>query len=148
MMVLRIVETIFQVMVVCGTNKKLQKILHKKMPRCKKKLVVFGHVDNVDELMEIACIVITKPGGLTTSEALAKDLPMIIVNPIPGQELKNTEFLSQQGVAVKAEDREDIAALVHELLLNSTKLNEMSRKASELKKPHAAMDIAELVLGL
>ncbi len=141
-------EVFFQIAVVCGTNKKLQKILHRRMPRYKKRLIVFGHVENVDELMDLASIVITKPGGLTTSEALAKDLPMIIVHPIPGQEEKNTDFLSQQGVAVRAEDSEDIATLVQELLLNSTKLDEMRRRASELKKPNAAMDIAKLVLDM
>ena len=142
------IEIPFQLAVICGTNKRLEKILRKRMPRYKKKLVVFGHVANVDELMEISNIVITKPGGLTTAEALSKDLPMIIVHPIPGQEAKNTEFLLQQGVAVRAEDNEDIATLVKELLLNATKLNEMRIRASELKKPNAAMDIARLVLSM
>jgi len=72
---------------------------------------------------------------------------MIIVRPIPGQEAKNTEFLLQQGVAVKAEDSEDIVALVKELLLNNTKLDQMRKKASELKRPNAARDIAKLVLN-
>ncbi len=138
----------FQLAVVCGTNKKLERTLSRKVARYRKKLLVFGHVDNVDELMEISGIAITKPGGLTTAEALSKDLPMVIVHPIPGQEAKNTEFLLQQGVAVKAEDSEDIAALVQELLLNTTKLDEMRKRSSELKKPNAAMDIARLVLGM
>lgn len=142
------IEIPFQMVVVCGINRRLEKILRKRVSRCKKKLIVFGHVDNVDELMEVSSIVVTKPGGLTTAEALAKDLPMIIVHPIPGQEAKNAEFLLQQGVAVKAEDREDIAALVQELLLSNTKLNEMRKRASELKKPNAAMDIAKLVLTM
>ena len=146
--ILESIEIPFQLAVVCGTNKRVEKILYKRMPRYKKKLFVFGHVGNVDELMEISSIVITKPGGLTTAEALSKDLPMIIVRAIPGQEAKNTEFLLQQGVAVKAEDNEDIAVLVRELLLNSTKLSEMRKKTAELKRPNAAMDIAELVLNM
>lgn len=138
----------FQLAVVCGINKRLEKTLKRKIPKYKKRLSVFGHVRNIDELMEISSIVITKPGGLTTTEALSKDLPMIIVHPIPGQEMKNTEFLLQQGVALKAEDSEDIVALVQELLLNSTKLDEMRKRAGELKRPDAARDIARLVLGL
>ncbi|MBU4149418.1 MAG: galactosyldiacylglycerol synthase, partial [Candidatus Omnitrophica bacterium] len=123
--------------------------LSKRARKYRKRIVVFGHVDNVDELMEISSMVITKPGGLTTTEALAKDLPMIIVRPIPGQELKNTEFLLSQGVALRAQDREDIAALVKELLLKSNnKLMEMRTRAAELKKPNAAMDIAELLLNM
>lgn len=138
----------FQLVVICGINKRLKNKLTKSSVRHKKKLLVLGHIENVDEVMEISNIVITKPGGLTTSEAMAKDLPMIIVHPIPGQEAKNTEFLLRQGVAVKAEDSEDIAALVKELLLDGTKLDEMKEKASSLKKPNAAMDTAKLILGL
>jgi processive 1,2-diacylglycerol beta-glucosyltransferase len=139
-------EIVLQLVVVCGKNKRLQKILNRRMRRYKKTLVVFGHIENIDELMEISSVVITKPGGLTTAEALAKDLPMIIAHPIPGQEAKNTEFLLQHGVAVKAEDKEDITAFVQELLLDNTKLNDMRHRASQLKKPNAAMDIARLVL--
>ena len=144
--VLEGIESRFQLAVVCGTNKRLEKLLSKRARRYRKRLIVFGHVQNIDELMEVSTLVVTKPGGLTTSEALSKDLPMIIVHPIPGQELKNTEFLLQQGVAVRADDFEDIVTLVQELLLNKTKLDEMRKRASELKKPNAAMDIAKLVL--
>ncbi|MFC1621218.1 glycosyltransferase [Candidatus Omnitrophota bacterium] len=138
----------FQLVVICGTNKKLEKTLKKKITNPKKKILILGHVKNIDELMEVSSMVITKPGGLTTSEALSKDLPMIIVRPIPGQEAKNTEFLLQQGVAVKAEDSDDIVVLAKELLLNNTKLDQMSKKASELKRPNAARDIAKLVLNI
>lgn len=146
--ILEVIDISFQIVVVCGVNKKLEKMLSRRSSRCRKKMLVFGHIENVDELMEASSVVVTKPGGLTTAEALAKDLPMIIVHPIPGQEMKNTDFLLQQGVAVKAEDSEDIAALVQELFLNTTKLDEMRKKASLLKKPTAAMDIARLVLGM
>ena len=140
------IDVCFQLAVVCGTNKKLQRALFKRTKRYKKKMIVFGHVHNVDEIMEISSLVITKPGGLTTAEALAKDLPMIIVHPIPGQEAKNTGFLLEQGVAVRAQDSLDIAALTQELLLNKTKLDEMRMRCRGLKKPNAAMDIARLVL--
>jgi processive 1,2-diacylglycerol beta-glucosyltransferase len=146
--ILESIDVLFQLVVICGTNRRLEKVLSRRAPRYRKKLLVFGHVENVDELMESSSIVVTKPGGLTTAEALSKDLPMIIVSPIPGQEAKNTEFLLQQGVAVKAEDSEDIAALAQELLLNSTKLEEMRKQARDLKKPNAAMDIARLVLNM
>jgi processive 1,2-diacylglycerol beta-glucosyltransferase len=136
----------FQILAVCGINKRLQKILSKKEKRYKKKMLSFGLVENVDELMEISDIIITKPGGLTTSEALAKNLPMIIIHPIPGQETKNTEFLLQQGVALRAEDEDDVSVLVQELFSNSVKLDEMRKKADLIKKPNSAMDIAQLIL--
>jgi len=140
------IDVCFQLAVVCGTNRKLERSLFKRTKHYKKKMIVFGHVHNVDEIMEMSSLVITKPGGLTTAEALAKDLPMIIVRPIPGQEAKNTGFLLEQGVAVRAEDSADIAALTQELLLNKTKLDEMRMRSGGLKKPNAAMDIARLVL--
>lgn len=141
-------EISFQLIVVCGINKRLEKSLSRKKKKFRKKMFVMGHVNNVDELMDVSDLIVTKPGGLTTSEALSKDLPMIIIHPIPGQEAKNAEFLLQQGVAVKAEDSTDIAALARELFLDNVKLNEMRKRAAELKKPNAAVDIAKLVLAL
>ncbi|MDO8603375.1 MAG: glycosyltransferase [Candidatus Omnitrophota bacterium] len=136
----------FQILVICGINKRLEKALIKKVKRYKKKMLTFGLVENVDELMEASDLIITKPGGLTTSEALAKNLPMIIIHPIPGQETKNTDFLLQQEVALRAEDKDDVAVLVQELFSNSVKLDEMSRKADLIKKPSSATDIAQLIL--
>jgi len=137
----------FQILAVCGINKKLQKMLGRKEKRCRKKILVFGLVENVDELMEASDVIITKPGGLTTSEALAKNLPMIIIHPIPGQETKNTEFLLRQGVALRAEDGSDVAALIQELFSNSVKLEEMRKRADLIKKPNSAMDTARLILN-
>jgi len=140
------VDVNFQLIAVCGINKRLQRILTKRKDRCRKNMLVFGHVENVDELMEASDIIITKPGGLTTSEALAKSLPMIIIHPIPGQEAKNTEFLLQQGVALRAEDSGDVRALVQELFSNSVKLDQMRENADLIKKPNAAIKTAQLVL--
>ena len=136
----------FQLIVVCGMNKRLEKSLERRKKRYKKKMVVFGLINNVDELMDASSLIVTKPGGITTGEALAKGLPMIVIHPIPGQEAKNTEFLLNEGVAVKAEDSQDIAALVQELFSDNVKLAEMRERASEIKKPNSAMDIANLVL--
>ena len=136
----------FQIMAVCGINKRLYKKLTKRAKRYKKKMLVFDLTENIEELMEASDIIITKPGGLTTSEALAKNLPMIIIHPIPGQETKNTDFLLQQGVALRAEDGEDVAALAQELFSNSVKLDEMRKKADLIKRPNSAMDIAQLIL--
>ncbi|MFA4992028.1 MAG: glycosyltransferase [Candidatus Omnitrophota bacterium] len=146
MSVLEHIKIPFQIIVVCGVNKSLERALLRKKARYKKKMLVFGLVENVDELMEASDVIVTKPGGLTTSEALAKNLPMIIVHPIPGQEAKNTEFLLREGVAVKAEDSEDIGALIKELFSNNIKLEEMRDKADSIKKPNSAIEIAEIVL--
>ncbi len=141
-------EIDFQIIVICGTNKKLKDVLNKRKERFSKNTVILGYTDNINELMEISDIVITKPGGLTTSEALVKELPMMIVHPIPGQETKNTEFLLEEGVAVKAQDIRDVAVLVRELFLNPTKLSVMKQQASLMKKPDSARDTAELILSI
>lgn len=91
----------FQIICVCGNNKKKKKSIDDLISKgsLAKKVYNHGFVDNVDVMMDAADCIITKPGGLTTSEALAKGLPMIIINPIPGQEESNAEFLLNNGLA-------------------------------------------------
>lgn len=90
----------FQVIVVCGNNKKMYKKV--KDLTTKKRFDIYGYVDNVDVMMDAADCIITKPGGITTSEAMAKGLPMIMVNPIPGHEMRNAEFMLNNGLALYA----------------------------------------------
>ncbi|MFH0732044.1 MAG: glycosyltransferase [Candidatus Omnitrophota bacterium] len=137
-----------QVMVVAGTNIKLHKWLIKRARRYKKKLIPLGYTDNIDELMQVSDILITKPGGITVSEALAKSLPIIIVNPIPGQEAKNTKFLIKHGAAVKAENEAELLALLENLFSMPYKLKAMSAAASKIGKPESSMDIARMILNL
>lgn len=90
----------FQALVVCGKNRQmLEKILDMDL---KKDFRIFGYVDNVDEMMDASDCIVTKPGGITSSEALAKELPMVMVNPIPGQEELNVEFLLNNQLAMYA----------------------------------------------
>lgn len=90
----------FQVIVVCGNNKKMyQKV---KSLKTNKRFDIYSYVDNVDVMMDAADCIITKPGGITTSEAMAKGLPMIMVNPIPGHEMRNAEFMLNNGLALYA----------------------------------------------
>jgi len=92
------------------------------------------------ELMTIADLLITKPGGLTTSEALALGRPLFILNPIPGQEAANSDFLLQHGAAEKANRVEDLPFRLGKLL-GSKKLAAMARAAQELGKPGAAVAV-------
>lgn len=90
----------FQTMVVCGNNKDMyNKIKAKKL---KKRFDVYGYVNHIDIMMDAADCVVTKPGGITSSEALAKGLPMIMTNPIPGHEVRNAEFMLNNGIALYA----------------------------------------------
>ncbi|MCK5581351.1 MAG: glycosyltransferase [Candidatus Omnitrophica bacterium] len=139
-----------QIIVITGINKKLGKWLPKKREKTKntdKKVVFYEYANNIDELMEIATVIVTKPGGMTTSEALSKGLPMVIVDPIPGQEMRNTDFLLKKGIGIRIDKTNDIGEEM-ELLLNSPeRLTAMSKAAYENSKPHGALDIAKLILG-
>ena len=137
-----------QEIVVVGTNKRLLGSLKKKIKRYKKKIVVLGYVDNINELMSISDCIITKPGGITTAEALAKRLPMIIVRPIPGQEASNAQYLIEKGAAVKIDDPRDINITIEELLRGRQRLKHMRDIAHSMSKPHASLDIARLLLSL
>lgn len=136
----------FQVIVVAGSNKKLYNSLKKKIKRYKKKLLVFGYVDNINELMGISDILITKPGGITTAEALSKKIPMVIIRPIPGQETSNTAYLTAKEAAIKVDKAKEIGPVIDELLGNPEKLRRLAEHAGRIAKPDASMDIAKLVL--
>ncbi|MFA5499577.1 MAG: glycosyltransferase [Candidatus Omnitrophota bacterium] len=136
------------IIIACGTNKKLYRWLNRRVKNFRKRTIVLPFADNIDELMEISDIIVTKPGGITTAEALAKGLPMLIINPLPGQEAMNTKFLLAEGVAIKAESPADAAVLVEELLYNKSKLRTMSDKARSLSKPDSVVNIAKMMMEL
>ncbi|HQP10928.1 MAG TPA: glycosyltransferase [Candidatus Omnitrophota bacterium] len=140
------VETEFQIIVLAGTNKKIMRSLKRYTKRSRKKMLIYEFAKNVDELMELATLIITKPGGMTTAECLAKGLPMVIINPIPGQEMRNTDFLIKKGIAIRIDDTNDIGEEVELLLQSPERLAAMSKAAYENAKPHAALDIAKLIL--
>ena len=137
-----------QEIIVCGTNKKLYKSLKRKIKKYKKKILLFRYVHNINELMSIADIIITKPGGVTTAEVLAKNIPMIIVKPLPGQETNNTAYLTAKGAAVKVDKPKDTYLVVEDLLADASKLRRMSESANRIAKPGASLDIAKLLLEL
>ena len=138
----------FQMIVVCGSNKKLHNSLKRKVKKYKKKVLVFGYANHINELMGISDIIITKPGGITVAEALAKKIPMVIVRPIPGQEASNTAYLTQKDSAIKVDKVKDIVPVIDGLLENPAKLKAFSEAAGSIAKPNASMDIAKLLLDL
>jgi len=141
-------KTPLQMIVVCGTNKKLYTELNEKKDKIRKKIIIFPFVNNIEQLMESSDLIITKPGGITTAEALAKGLPMIIIKPIPGQEESNTQYLLERGVAIKVDEIKNLPKCILELLSDSARLNEMSQKARSISRPNSSRDIANLLLGL
>lgn len=137
-----------QIIVITGSNRNLYNYLVRKKDLFRKNMLVTSFADNMDELMSIASLVITKPGGMTTAEAFVKTLPMIIVNPLPGQEAMNTDFLLSKKLAVKAKDEKDVTLLVKEFLNEPDRLNSMKKSVRQYAKPDAALNTAKLILGL
>ena len=138
----------FQEIIVTGINKKLYNSLKRKIKKYKKRILLFGYIDNIKEIMGITDVIITKPGGVTTAEALAKKIPMIIVKPIPGQETNNTAYLTEKEAAIKVDNPKDINRVMEDLLSSPAKLKHFSESAGRISKPNASLDIAALLLGL
>jgi processive 1,2-diacylglycerol beta-glucosyltransferase len=133
----------FQTLVVAGRNEELRRELaihDRRHPTH-----VLGFVTNMHELMAVADLIISKPGGLTTSESLALGKPLFILNPIPGQEAANSDFLLERGAAAKVNRVEDLPFRLGQLL-GSKKLSEMGRAAKNLGRPSSAPDICHEVL--
>ncbi len=135
----------FQIVSICGNNEKVKKSIDKLKTR--KKVYNYGYVDNVDVFMDAADCIVTKPGGLTTSEALAKGLPMIMSNPVPGQEDRNVEFLLNAGAAMKVSRTFPIDDAVIQMFLSDRK-ERLSEAITGLGKPRATRDLAEFVMSI
>jgi processive 1,2-diacylglycerol beta-glucosyltransferase len=133
-----------QVLVVCGRNDELRQQLATRDHRHATR--VLGFVDDMHQLMAAADLVLSKPGGLTTSEALALGRPLFILNPIPGQESANSDFLLERGAAVKVNRIEDLPFRLAEIL-DSSKLRAMSRAAKRLGHPDSALAVCTEVVG-
>jgi len=142
------VEKEIQEIVVTGINKKLYNSLKRKIKKYKKKTLLFGYVNNINELMAVSDIIITKPGGVTCAELLAKHLAMLIVKPLPGQEANNTRYLTEKGAAIKIDEPGDINLVIEDLLAEPDKLRRLRESAACLSKPNASLDIAKLLLDL
>jgi len=137
------VATPLQIVVVCGRNAELRRELAVQDRR--HPTHVLGFVTNMHELMAVATLIVTKPGGLTSSEALAMGRPLFILNPIPGQEAANSDFLLEHGAAAKANQVADLPFRL-EKLLHSPKLAELTKAARALGRPGAATAVCRAVL--
>lgn len=140
------VTTPVEIVVVSGRNDILKNRLDKIKPPARHRLRVFGFTDQMDELLTVADLVLSKPGGLTTSETLARGAAMAVVNPIPGQESRNSDFLLENGAAIKINNVATMAFKLSELLANPARLTRMKRNAKRLGRPKAAFDVARAAL--
>ena len=137
----------FQLIVMAGKNLAALETLQRLASQNPGRLLAQGYTDRVEQLMICADLVITKPGGLTTSECLALGLPMIVNAPIPGQEERNADYLLEQGVALKAFDAVTLEYRIAYLLQHPEKLAEMRAKALALGRIDAARTVLDIVLN-
>lgn len=134
----------FQLLVVCGKNKSLCARLNRIKNEYTK---VYGLVNNVEELMSVADLVITKPGGLTISEALVKHLPMLFISEIPGQETGNAKLMIDYNIGLSVQDVKNIKNKLGEFTLNHHSLAYMKANTWRLSKPYATRKILQLIHG-
>jgi len=142
------VEEPIQILVVTARNEAAKVQLEAIEVPSRHRARVYGFTDKIDELMTVADLVVSKPGGLTTSEALARGAAMVVVNPIPGQESRNSDFLLENGAAIKANN---LATLDHKLtvlLRTPERLAQLKANARRLGRPRAAFDVVERSLAL
>jgi processive 1,2-diacylglycerol beta-glucosyltransferase len=137
----------FTIDVVTGTNRRLRKQLLAARHKFKHPIRIRGYVKDAMALMRRASLLIGKPGGLTSAEAMASGTPMLIIRPLPGQERGNTEMLVRHGAAIHLDRDRDLPAVVSSLLSNASLLDKMADRARSMGKPDAARDIASAVLA-
>jgi processive 1,2-diacylglycerol beta-glucosyltransferase len=141
-------ERPMELIVVSGRNAELKARLERCPVPPRHRAKVLGFTTEMHELMCAADIVVSKPGGLTTSEILASGAAMTIVNPIPGQESRNSDLLLENGAAVKANSTATLAYKLDQLLASPEHLGRIKENAARLGRPRAAFEIAQSVLAL
>jgi len=135
-----------QVAGVTGNNTRLKRRLDS-LAKKKDLVKVFGYTTDMHKMMRAADVLVGKAGGLTVSEALAVGLPLIIYNPVPGQELYNVDFLVNSGAGMLSRDEDDVAEKVRFLSTHPARLKQMTGDAAMLGKPTAAQSVCERVLS-
>jgi len=133
---------------VTGYNEGLRKRLERMVSGSGRDVDIFGYTDNICDLMESSALIITKPGGVTVAEALIKKLPVLILDPIPGQEERNAGFLAESGAGLRLMQPEDLCSTLESILDSPVLLRKMSEAAGALAKPNACEDITRLVMRL
>ncbi len=136
-----------QIIAISGKNESLKNKFEKIVNDANRtnNIRVFGFSNQIAELMSISNIVITKPGGLTTTEALVSHLPVIAINPIPGQEEDNAKFLEHNNAGIWLKKPSYINFVLKGLLKNEKKLETMVENTKQIAKPNSTKDICEIL---
>ena len=138
-----------QIVAIAGKNEKMKIAFDKLVVETNSEsfVKVLAYTKQVPELMSISDLVVTKPGGLTTTESLASGLPIVAINPIPGQEEENAKFLEDEGVAIWLKKNDDYDEIIADLLADEDKLHQMKVNTKLLAKKNSTRDICDIILG-
>lgn len=138
-----------QVVAISGRNQKMNEKFHKlvEATESQNRIKIVEFTDKVPELMSISKFVITKPGGLTITEALTSHLPILIINPIPGQEEENANFIEKNGAGIWIKKNDNIARHLKSLYRNPELLINMKKSSEDLAKPNSTENICKTLLN-
>jgi processive 1,2-diacylglycerol beta-glucosyltransferase len=142
------IETPLHLIVVAGKNAAAKKRLDAAKAPKHHRVQLLGFTDQMDQLMAAADVVVSKPGGLTTSETLARGAAMVVVNPIPGQESRNSDYLLENGAAIKINNLPTLSMKLSALLAEPSRLQQLKDNARRIARPQAAFDVAVRALRL
>lgn len=139
----------YQIITIAGKNEKLKEHFENLVNtlNVQDRVKILGFTDKVPELMSISSLVVTKPGGLTTTESLASHLPMIIINPIPGQEEQNAEFLESHDVGIWIKNTDNPDKVLSDLFKSDEKIEKMRENTKLLSKSYSTKNICEIIMG-
>lgn len=136
-----------QIVAIAGKSKKNQNLFESLAKDSNKKVIVLGYTTKVPELMNISNFVISKPGGLTTTEILTCHLPFIIINPVPGQEEENANFLTNNGAATRLWDVKKAVPFFEQFFNDDFRINNMKIMQEYISKPNSTKDIVETIVN-
>ena len=140
-------QTPAQILAICGRNEELKERLEtlavEKLNNERVTFKPFGFTKDMDELMSASDLIVGKPGGLTTSEAMAKGLIFVVVNPIPGQEERNADHLLEKGCAIKCNNLPVLAYKIDELIADETRFETMKANVAKFARTNAAREIVQ-----
>lgn len=138
----------FQIIVIAGKNESLKKSFEEIVNHynLSDSIKIFGFSNKIPEFMQISDLVFTKPGGLTTTECLISNLPIIIINPIPGQETENAEFIENSGCGIWIKKNDNISEVLNRILKDNNKLALMKDNTKLIAKPNSTRDICNVFM--
>jgi processive 1,2-diacylglycerol beta-glucosyltransferase len=136
----------FQAVVVCGRNAQLKTQIEGLVAMRRNQYRVLGYTNDMPDLIRAATLFVGKPGGLSSSECMAAGLPMVLIHPIPGQEVRNSDFLLEEGAAVRCNYETTVGYKIDQLLAEPDRITRMAESARRIGRPEAGPQIASQVL--